>query len=184
MHDIAEFLSRHELFGTLEPEETERLAERIEIEYFEAGATIFRQGAGPPDEMWVLRTGAVELLDDGRVLDLLGEGEPFGHPWMLSGMPTGWEGAPGRIRSATAPGGRRDPDARRPGGAASVARALMDRPRPGVSRPRGRTTSTSAKRGAAPWFASARSSASRRSPCARPPGGWRSTGSARSSSTW
>ena len=41
--------------------------------------------------MWVLRTGAVELRDDGRVLDLLGEGEPFGDPWMLSGLPAGWE---------------------------------------------------------------------------------------------
>ena len=64
MHDIAEFLSAHELFVALEPEELERLAERVEIEYFEAGATIFRQGEGPPDAMWVLRTGAVELRDD------------------------------------------------------------------------------------------------------------------------
>ena len=91
MHDIAEFLSGHELFVALEPEELERLAEHAEIEYFEAGATIFRQGEGPPDAMWVLRTGAVELRDGARVLDLLGEGEPFGHPWMLSGLPTGWE---------------------------------------------------------------------------------------------
>lgn len=132
MHDIAEFLSRHELFGTLEPEETERLAERIEIEYFEAGATIFRQGAGPPDEMWVLRTGAVELLDDGRVLDLLGEGEPFGHPWMLSGMPTGWE-ARARENSLCyrLPAEAVIPMLADPAGLRSVARALMDRPRPG-----------------------------------------------------
>ena len=91
MHDIAEFLSAHDPFAALGPEELERLAENVEIEYFEAGATIFRQGEGPPDAMWVVRTGAVELRDDGRVLDLLGEGEPFGHPWMLSGLPTGWE---------------------------------------------------------------------------------------------
>ena len=41
--------------------------------------------------MRVLRSGAVELLDRGRVLDLLGEGELFGHPSMLSGLPTGCE---------------------------------------------------------------------------------------------
>src|SRR6188508_3177399 len=91
MHDIAQFLKAHELFGSLEPEELERLAGRVEIEYFEAGATIFRQGESPPDAMWILRTGAVELRDDGRLLDLLGEGEPIGHSWMLSGLPTGWE---------------------------------------------------------------------------------------------
>ena len=91
MHDVAEFLSAHDPFAALQPDELEDLAGRVQIEYFEAGATIFRQGEGPPDAMWVLRTGAIELRDDGRVLDLLGEGEPFGHPWMLSGLPIGWE---------------------------------------------------------------------------------------------
>ena len=79
MHDIAEFLSAYELFAELEPEKLERLAERVEIEYYEVGKTIFREEADPPDSMWVVRTGAVELLEGGRVLDLLGEGEPFGH---------------------------------------------------------------------------------------------------------
>src|SRR6188474_1527468 len=91
MQDIAEFLRAQRLFGTLSPDEAERLAARVEIEYFEAGATIFRQGIEPPDDMWVVRSGAVELLDNGRVLDLLGEGEPFGYPWMLAALPTGWQ---------------------------------------------------------------------------------------------
>jgi CBS domain-containing protein len=132
MHDIAEFLSAHDLFAALEPEKLERLAERVEIEYFETGRTIFREGADPPDSMWVVRTGAVELLEGGRLLDLLGEGEPFGHPWMLSGLPTGWEAraredsllyrlaADGVIPLLTDPAGLR-----------SMARALMDRPLPG-----------------------------------------------------
>jgi CBS domain-containing protein len=37
----------------------------------------------------IVRSGAVELVEGGRVLDLLGEGEWFGHPAMLSGLPTG-----------------------------------------------------------------------------------------------
>lgn len=61
MHDIAEFLGTHDPFTALEPAELESLAERVEIECFEAGSTIFRQGEGPPDAMWVLRTGAIEL---------------------------------------------------------------------------------------------------------------------------
>lgn len=91
MHDVAEFLSAHEPFAALDPAELAELAGRVQIEYFEAGATIFQQGEGPPDAMWVLRTGAIELRDDGRILDLLGEGDAFGHPWMLSGLPIGWE---------------------------------------------------------------------------------------------
>ena len=38
----------------------------------------------------VVRSGAVEIVYDGRVLDLLGEGELFGHASMLSGLPTGF----------------------------------------------------------------------------------------------
>jgi CBS domain-containing protein len=132
MHDIAEFLSKHDPFLALDPAEIEHLAERVEIEYFQAGATIFRQGEGPPDAMWVLRTGSVELRDSGRVLDLLGEGEPFGHPWMLSGLPTGWE-ARARESSLCYRLAADDviPLLADPAGLRSVARSLMDRPRPG-----------------------------------------------------
>ena len=130
MHDIAEFLSGHELFVALEPEKLERLAERAEIEYFEAGATIFRQGEGPPEAMWVVRTGAIELRNGARVLDLLGAGEPFGHPWMLSGLPTGWE-ARARESSLCYRLAAEDvvPLLADPAGLRSVARTLMDRPR-------------------------------------------------------
>ena len=91
MHDIAEFLSGHELFVALEPEELERLAEHAEIEYFEAGATIFRQGEGRPTRCGCSGPGRSSSATARGILDLLGEGEPFGHPWMLSGLPTGWE---------------------------------------------------------------------------------------------
>jgi CBS domain-containing protein len=39
----------------------------------------------------VIRRGSVELLDHGRAVDLLGEGEMFGHPSVLSGEPTRYE---------------------------------------------------------------------------------------------
>ena len=132
MHDVAEFLSAHDLFAELEPEKLERLAGRVEIEYYEAGTTIFREGADPPDSMWVVRTGAVELREGGRVLDLLGEGEPFGHPWMLSGLPTGWE-ARAREDSLCYRLAADDVIAllSDPAGLRSMARSLMDRPLPG-----------------------------------------------------
>ena len=37
-----------------------------------------------------MRSGAVELVLDGRTLDLLGVGELFGQASMLSGLPTGF----------------------------------------------------------------------------------------------
>ena len=39
----------------------------------------------------MVRTGSVEVIHDGRVLDLLGPGELFGQASMISGLPTGFE---------------------------------------------------------------------------------------------
>jgi CBS domain-containing protein len=91
MHDIAEFLRTHDPFRGLDEADLERLSERVEVEFFEAGATIFKQGESSPGKVRIVRRGAIELVDRGRVLDLLGEGELFGHPSMLSGLPTGFE---------------------------------------------------------------------------------------------
>ena len=60
------------------------------------------------------------------------EGEPFGHPWMLSGLPTGWEARARedslcyRLAAAEV-----IPLLSDPAGLRSMARSLMDRPRPG-----------------------------------------------------
>ena len=69
----------------------ERVAAAAEVEFHRAGTTIFSQGAEPVEHLRVVRSGAVEIVHDGRVLDLLGEGELFGHASMLSGLPTGFE---------------------------------------------------------------------------------------------
>jgi CBS domain-containing protein len=39
----------------------------------------------------VIHAGAVDILHDGRLLDLLGVGDTFGHAAMLSGLPPGFE---------------------------------------------------------------------------------------------
>jgi len=91
MEDIASFLSSHPPFDALEAGETARVAAVTETESFPAGKTIFSQGAGPVEYVWVVRAGAVEIIHNGRVLDLLGPGELFGHASMISGLPTGFE---------------------------------------------------------------------------------------------
>jgi CBS domain-containing protein len=88
VHDIAEFLTRHEPFRELDEPALEAIAGRTEVEFFTAGTVIFDQGASAREHVRMIRRGAIELLDGSQILDGLGEGELFGHPSMLTGLPT------------------------------------------------------------------------------------------------
>lgn len=91
MHDIAEFLAGRDPFSGLDEAELEQLASRTEVEFFPAGTRILPQGQRPQGRIRIVRRGAVELVDHGRPVDLLGEGDIFGHPSVLSGEPTRYE---------------------------------------------------------------------------------------------
>ncbi len=88
---VESFLARYPPFSALPGDDLHRIAGSVQIEYFPAGATILRQAGEPARFLYVVRRGAVELLDEGRVLDLLEEGELFGHPSLLSGLSPGME---------------------------------------------------------------------------------------------
>jgi CBS domain-containing protein len=88
VHDVAEFLNRHEPFRDLDEPALDAIAQRTEVEFFPAGTVIFDQGASAREHVRMIRRGAVELLDGTQILDGLGEGELFGHPSMLTGLPT------------------------------------------------------------------------------------------------
>jgi CBS domain-containing protein len=136
MHDIVEFLHRHPPFEELDEEALEKLAEAVEVEYFPAGTTIFRQGEEPRQHARIVRRGNVELIDRGRVLDVLGEGELFGHPSMLSGLPTGFEARAGEDTLCyRLPAAQVVPLFTRPAGLRFVARTLLARPKPGAEPP-------------------------------------------------
>ena len=91
MEDIAGFLGSHPPFDVVDADELARIGAVTETEVTPRGAAIFAQGAGPVESVWVVRSGSVEVIHDGRVLDLLGPGELFGHASMISGLPTGFE---------------------------------------------------------------------------------------------
>ena len=91
MDDIAGFLGSHPPFDAVDAGELTRIAAMTETEVSPRGKAIFPQGAGPVEYVWVVRSGSVEVIHDGRVLDLLGPGELFGHASMISGLPTGFE---------------------------------------------------------------------------------------------
>ncbi len=52
---------------------------------------IFSEDGGPVTFLRVIHSGAVDIASDGRLLDMLGPGDAFGHAAMLSGLPPGFE---------------------------------------------------------------------------------------------
>jgi len=95
MEDIAGFLAAHPPFDAVGADQLARVAAVAGVEDFPAGKTIFSQGTGPVEYLRIVRSGSVEIIYDGQVLDLLGPGELFGHASMLSGLPTGFEARAG-----------------------------------------------------------------------------------------
>jgi CBS domain-containing protein len=83
--DIAGFLERYPPFDTLSPEQLRAVARSVEIEHLSAGTVVLQQGGEPASHLYVVRKGAVELVDDDRAIDLLGEGEIFGQFSVLAG---------------------------------------------------------------------------------------------------
>jgi CBS domain-containing protein len=90
MDDRAAFLQAHPPFDTLDNATLEAVATAAEPRSYAAGATILGQATPAPAFGHVIRSGAVELVVDGRVLDLLGEGELLGYAAMLAELPVGF----------------------------------------------------------------------------------------------
>ena len=83
--DIAGFLSSYPPFDELDPARLSAVARSVEIEHFSAGVEILVKAGEPAKALYVIRKGAVELLDNGRLIDLLGEGEVFGQFSLMAG---------------------------------------------------------------------------------------------------
>src|SRR5436190_3611894 len=84
--DIAGFLGAFPPFDGLDDGRLERIAAATQVEFFPAGTTILERAGEPAASLYVVRKGAVEILDDGRLLDLIGEGETFGELSLVSGL--------------------------------------------------------------------------------------------------
>src|SRR5260370_6220621 len=82
----AEFLARFAPFDALEPAELEAIAAAAEERRYDPGATILIEDGVPAEHLHVVREGSVELVHDGEVVDLVGPGETFGEPSLLSGL--------------------------------------------------------------------------------------------------
>ncbi len=82
--DIGGFLHRYPPFDELDAERLAEVARSVEIAHFPAGSVVLQQGGEPAHALYVVRKGAVELIDDGLLLDLLVEGEVFGQFSLLA----------------------------------------------------------------------------------------------------
>src|SRR5258705_1459655 len=83
---IAAFLARFPPFDGLEPGELAALTGGIEECTYEAGDVMLLEDGTPTEHLFVVREGSAELMHQGEVVDLVGPGESFGHPSLLSGL--------------------------------------------------------------------------------------------------
>jgi CBS domain-containing protein len=91
LSEIARFLPQRPPFAALAPDELGDLVAGTEIEFYATGAVILSEDGGPVTFLRVIHSGGVDIAHDGRLLDLLGPGDTFGHAAMLSGLPPGFE---------------------------------------------------------------------------------------------
>jgi CBS domain-containing protein len=84
--DIPSFLATYPPFDELEEERLGEVVRHTHIEFHPAGSMILAQSGEPSSYLYVVRTGAVEVMDGMHVTDVLGEGEVFGQFSLLSGL--------------------------------------------------------------------------------------------------
>jgi CBS domain-containing protein len=91
LSEIVRFLAQRAPFDALAVEELAEVAAQAAIEFHLRAAVILSEDGGPVTFLRVIHSGGVDIAHDGRLLDLLGPGDTFGHAAMLSGLPPGFE---------------------------------------------------------------------------------------------
>src|SRR4051812_39116886 len=84
--DTAEFLGRFAPFDGLEEPRRTAIAAVADERRSAPGEVLLLEDGTPSEHLFVVREGSVELVHEGEVVDILGPGESFGHPSLLSGL--------------------------------------------------------------------------------------------------
>src|SRR5665213_900249 len=82
----AAFLVKFAPFDALDADELRAIAASAQEQRYAAGATILIEDGPPAQHLVIVREGSIELIHDAEVVDLLGAGETFGEPSLLSGL--------------------------------------------------------------------------------------------------
>ncbi|HEY6522636.1 MAG TPA: putative nucleotidyltransferase substrate binding domain-containing protein [Solirubrobacteraceae bacterium] len=125
----ARFLRAHPPFDALAADAVEEVAACAELEAYGAGEVVFGEGAEPVHHVRVIRSGVIELTTRGKVLDVLVEGDVFGHGSLLSGLPTAFSAR--AVEDATCyriPAEQARAVLSGPAGVQFVARSLLEEP--------------------------------------------------------
>lgn len=86
MKEYLDFLSGQSPYDALDADDLQRLVRNLDVEFVNAGTQIVTENSAPLKNLWVVRTGLVEILDRGAVIDQLSQGDTFGHISVLSGL--------------------------------------------------------------------------------------------------
>jgi len=84
--EIREFLSQHQPFAALADDQLSAVCERARLASFSVGECPLVEDGPIATDLFVIRSGAMELVHDGEVIDVLEPGESFGHTSLLTGM--------------------------------------------------------------------------------------------------
>ena len=86
VEEIGDFLVGFPPFDRLSRDDLVRVVEEGTLRSYPAGTDILIEDGPPARELFVIRSGSVELRHQDEVVDILEPGESFGHPSLLTGM--------------------------------------------------------------------------------------------------
>src|SRR6476646_2560803 len=86
VEEIADFLVGFPPFDRLSRDDLLRVAEAVTGRSYSAATDILIEDGSPATELFIIRSGSVELRHQDEVVDILEPGESFGHPSLLTGM--------------------------------------------------------------------------------------------------
>jgi len=86
VEQIADFLAQFPPYETLSRDELLHVAAAVAVRSYPAGTDILVEDGPPASELYVIRSGSIELRHQDEVVDILEPGESFGHPSLLTGM--------------------------------------------------------------------------------------------------
>lgn len=84
--DRAAFLGGFAPFDALGAHELAAVAASAEEQSYAAGESLLIEDGTPSEHLFVVRSGSVELVHQGEAVDVLGPGESFGQPSLLTGL--------------------------------------------------------------------------------------------------
>src|SRR5262245_52083200 len=82
--DVATFLRSHAPFDELDAAGIEAVVDATDVVFLLKGESLWDPGGDPLAHVYVVRSGSVDLLDDGELVDQAGEGELVGAVSMLA----------------------------------------------------------------------------------------------------